>query len=204
MKVKTKTIAPVIDRDGIAQAQTTAGATALTLNGALGTSFSYPVKPTLYSSGNLSGRTFTIVGKDERGQTQSENVTGPNNSTVEATKYYSEFTSITPDAAVGTNVEVGVNGELVTNWIPHDNNISPFNVSHMVSLSSGANLTYSIEHTLDDLQNPNSTINALEHGSLRDLTASSDGNYDSAISGSRLKVKSFTSGSIVWNSLQAG
>jgi hypothetical protein len=106
------------DRDGICQAQTTAGAASLTMNGAGVASGSYVVgfdggrKVTVYSTGNLSAKTFAITGTDKDGAAQSENITGPNNGTATGTKYYQTVTAVSVDAAVGTNVEIGFSASL--------------------------------------------------------------------------------------------
>jgi len=97
-----------MDRDGIAQAQNTTASTALTLNGALGTTLDYARIIGIYSAANFSGGTFTIVGTDANGNSITESgITGPNNSTVVSTKLFKTITSVTPSATVASDVEVG-------------------------------------------------------------------------------------------------
>lgn len=73
------------------------------------------------SSGDISGVEFAVVGKDADGRAQSETVTGVTTSPVETTKFYSEITSITPDATIGVEtLDVGFVDELVSETIPLD------------------------------------------------------------------------------------
>lgn len=102
------------DRNGICAAQTTAGATALTLNGALGTNFRdrRGVYILIYAaSADNSGVVFNVVGRDINKNRITEAVTGPASGLIVlgSTKFY-DIISITPDGAIDGNVEVGVNG----------------------------------------------------------------------------------------------
>lgn len=107
------------DRDGIAEAQQLVGAGDLVLDGAGVSGGSYAAgfdggrKITLYSAGNLSARTFTVTGTDKDGAAQTENLTGPNNSTVTGTKYFQTVTQIAVNGAVGSDVEAGFAASLV-------------------------------------------------------------------------------------------
>ena len=90
----------VTDRDGIAQAQQRTGAGNLTLNG-VGVAdgvylagFDGGRHVTLYSAGNLSAITFTVTGTDKDGAAQTEDITGPNITTVIGTKFFKSLTSI--------------------------------------------------------------------------------------------------------------
>lgn len=123
---------PNVDLNGIAEDQTTAGAGNLVLNGALcdvGTAGQFDIGDTypngvggvqigIESSGNLAGVTFTVTGLDYNGDAQTEDITGPNNSTVESTTYWKRITQIAVDGAVGTNVEVGTVDEVMSVIIP--------------------------------------------------------------------------------------
>ena len=122
-----------LDPNGIVEDQTTPGAANLTLGGALctsGTSGQFDIgdsysagiggiRLVFESAGNISGVTFTITGKDQDGNSITEDVTGPNATTASTVQYYSQVTQIAADGAVGTNVEVGTaTGELLTRTIP--------------------------------------------------------------------------------------
>lgn len=106
-----------LDRDGFCAAQQIGAAGDLTLNGAL-VSNGVGIADTLgvemwgrcvglYSSGNLSGITFTVYGYDTYGEPLVASLVGPNNSTVSTTKAFGRVTRVAAGAAVGTNVEVG-------------------------------------------------------------------------------------------------
>lgn len=96
------------DRDGIAQAQNITANTAMTLNGALGTTLDYARIIGIYSAADCSSSAFAIVGTNSNGEAQSETIaTGPNAGTVVSTKLYKTITSVTPSATVAQNVEVG-------------------------------------------------------------------------------------------------
>lgn len=97
-----------LDRDGIAQAQNITANTAMTLNGALGTTLDYARIIGIYSGADCSGSAFTIVGTNSNGESISETIaTGPNNGTVVSTKLYKAIASVTPSATIAQNVEVG-------------------------------------------------------------------------------------------------
>ena len=94
----------------IAAAQTLGGAGNMTLAGTAATfgGTNLGQKITLVSGGNISAVTFTITGTDPTGASQSEDLTGPNASTVTSTKYYNTVTQIAASGAVGTNTSSGV------------------------------------------------------------------------------------------------
>jgi len=67
---------------------------------------------TLTSTANHSAITFAIVGLDENGDPDTEDLAGPNANTVTSTKTWSAITSITPHGAVATTgVEAGIDGD---------------------------------------------------------------------------------------------
>ena len=76
----------------IAALQTTSGTAAMTLTAAAGTGAFHATdqaaKVTLTSGGNMSGVTVTITGTDIAGNTQTEDIAGPNANTVTSTKFY--------------------------------------------------------------------------------------------------------------------
>ena len=71
---------------------------------------------TIVSTGNDSGKTFTIVGHKMGtlpGTATTEVVTGPNTTTVNSTNYYDIVTSITPSATMTGSIGIGVLGTSV-------------------------------------------------------------------------------------------
>lgn len=91
--------------------------------------------------------------------------------------------------------------------VPLNNYSDPFNVGIGVSLSAGASLTYSVEHTFDDVFaagfNP-STATWFTNTGLSAKTASSDGNYAFPVVAVRLNVTSYTGGSATMTVIQSG
>jgi len=85
-------------------------------------------------------------------------------------------------------------------------NVAPFNVGMGVALSAGAVLTYTVEHTLDDVFalnfNP-TTATWYPNTGLTAQTVSKDGNYIAPVTAVRLNVTSYTSGTAVFTVIQA-
>ena len=67
------------------------------------------------SADNNSADTFTITGTDNDGESITEDVTGPNNSTVYSTKFFKTVTAISSGSAF-TNVKVGVTTKAAVNY----------------------------------------------------------------------------------------
>lgn len=103
------------DRDGLATSQTPSSATALTLDGVIGTDLTVAPRQGAYiiihAIGDDTGRTFTAVGTDVNGSVLTEAITGPGAGLIvmSSAKFYS-IASVTPDAATAGAIEVGVNG----------------------------------------------------------------------------------------------
>ena len=91
--------------------------------------------------------------------------------------------------------------------IPMDTYQDPFNVGIGVVLSSGASLTYTVQHTFDDVQSESfsaATATWYSHASLAAKTASSDGNYAYPITALRLNVTAWAGGTATMTVVQAG
>lgn len=99
------------DADGICVAVTSTAAGALSATGALVSggvaTFDVPRGVALTASADLSGYTIVLAGTDFYGQTQTENVTGPNNTTVNSAKTFETITSVTASGAVSIPLTVG-------------------------------------------------------------------------------------------------
>lgn len=195
-----------LDADGIAENQTTGAAGNLTLNGALcdlGTAGQFDigdayssgiggVKLLFDSAGDISGVTFTITGKDQDGQSITEDVTGVTTTAVSTVNYYSQVTQIAADGAVGSNVFVGtVTGELCTPTFPV-NRLSDDGASVFVSGLSGT-CDYDIQVTFEKLStNYGSDVTWLDAhaGKSADFT----GAAPVGATGVRLAFNSYTNG----------
>jgi hypothetical protein len=91
--------------------------------------------------------------------------------------------------------------------IPLDHYRGPFNVGIGVVLSPGAVLTYTVEHTFDDVFSKSfdaDTAAWFANSGLAAKTASLDGNYAFPVIAVRLRVSAHTSGSATMTVLQAG
>lgn len=91
--------------------------------------------------------------------------------------------------------------------IPLDVNQGPFNVGVGVGLSAGASLTYSVQHTFDDVWAPGfnpATAVWYSNSSLTTKTTSLDGNYAFPVTAVRLSVSVYASGTATMTVIQAG
>lgn len=127
-----------VDTDGIAKAQTTAGAADLLLNGdqvtggvwdihnLTGVPGSYSsgiggVRIAIDSAGDVSSVIFTVYGTDQDGFTRTEAITGVTTTEVQSLTFWQTITRIAASAQVASNVNVGAVDEIVTptflaNW----------------------------------------------------------------------------------------
>jgi hypothetical protein len=104
-------------------------------------------------------------------------------------------------------IRVTVSSATVSAPIPLDTYQDPLNVSIGVVLSAGASLTYSVQHTFDDVFAKNfdpSTATWFNNSGLTAKTTSLDGNYNMPVTAVRLNVTSFTSGTATMTVIQAG
>lgn len=201
------TIAPAaLDRDGFAAAQQLAGAGALILNGVLSTQLVRPRRPDIprhvgiYSAGNLSAVTFTVVYLARNGATVTEALTGPNNSTVETVGNCAELVSVTASAAVGSDVEVGTTGAFETEWVPIDvSSPENFSVTSSYYLSGTANLTYTQQWTPENIHaiGEQDIVDARNEANLTAKTATDTLSWDGRAKAVRTKVTLFVAGSFV-------
>lgn len=193
------TISPVTDADGICQSQTPGGAGNLTINGALAVSgvvtLTSSQRVTITSAGNDSGRTYTITGTNRYGAVISSAITGPNATTVTGALNFKTITQVAIDgAAAGANT-VGVSGVLESRWVPCDQYRPRKSVA--VELSSGATLTYKVQHTLHNIQSKDFLENqavAFDDAVMVNLTANALGAAEAPTSALRLAITAFTSG----------
>lgn len=207
MTKRTYILAPVSDADGICASQTPAagGVQSLSINGALASDGAVELSNAhiirITSAGNDSGRTFTVTGLDESSQPQTETVTGANAGTAVTVGYYSKVTSITVDANTASSLTVGVNGVCTSKiFVCDSHNFTGLAVG--VVVESGT-LTYSVQHTMDDIQDANASITWTSHTSVTG-TATADGSYDVCPVAVRAIISAFTSGSARFNVVQSG
>lgn len=193
------------DADGICASQTpSAGGTqSLLLNGALTTLnprtgvkewiADAPRVVSITSAGNDSGKTFSIIGI-ANGVPTTEAVTGANTSAATSTNLFSKITSITVSGNTAAAVTVGTTSTVSTGWIPLDIKSTTAGTSFMVTV--GGTATYTVKHTLDNIQDSTITPDELAHDSLSAQTVGNDGNYAFPISAMKLNLTSFTSSTV--------
>jgi len=104
-------------------------------------------------------------------------------------------------------IRVSVSSQAASATIPLDTYQDPFNVSIGVVLSAGASLTYSVQHTFDDVYANNfdpATATWFNNSGLTSKTTSLDGNYNMPVTAVRLNVTTYSSGTATMTVIQAG
>lgn len=86
-----------------------------------------------------------------------------------------------------------VDSQTTSPWIPLDDNQAAFNVSVAVAVTG--TLTYTVQFTLDNIQDPSVTPVAFAVSSLTGKTADASTSLRSSVKAVRLNVTSYTSGS---------
>lgn len=158
------------------------------------------------SGGNDSGITWTVVGTNSSGQSQSDTFAGSNGGAAQSNLDFVTVTSITPSAAVATTATAGTNGVGSSSWYTLNSmGDSPMLLSYCVELVSGA-CNFTIQHSYDD---PNAlpagvtTPLAFNSVFVAAATATAEGNYNTPITAIRVLINSGT-GEIRVRYLQAG
>ena len=91
--------------------------------------------------------------------------------------------------------------------IPLDQYISPFSVGIGCDISAGGNLTYTVEHTFDDVFAKTFTpagATWFPNSGLTTKIADADGNYSAPVTAVRLTVTIWAAGSVTMTVIQAG
>lgn len=104
-------------------------------------------------------------------------------------------------------VRVTVSSQAASAPIPLDHYQGPFNVGIGVAVSAGATLTYSVQHTFDDVNAAGfdpSTAVWYTNSALGAKNTTLDGNYAFPVTAVRLNVTAYTSGSVTMTLVQAG
>jgi hypothetical protein len=108
---------------------------------------------------------------------------------------------------MGRPVRVTVSSAASSAVIPLSLNADPFNVGIGCDVSAGASLTYTVQHTFDDVFSPTfnpSTATWFSNSVIVSQTADRDGNYAYPVTAVRLTVTAWTSGSVTMTVIQAG
>lgn len=187
------------DANGCFEDQTTSGATALTLDGALVASskcvFASAQQISIEGTGNNSGITFAIVGTDADGKYEAESLTGANNGTAKSARWYKTITSITPSGAVTGNVEGGplsTNGAVSETLVP---DLAGWSALMSLVLDITGTMTVTVEHT--SYNYPSSAEGVwFDTVDMTSVTADTEGNIVAPVGGVRAKITAYTSGSV--------
>lgn len=104
-------------------------------------------------------------------------------------------------------VRVSVGSQTSSSVIPLNTYGDPFNVGIGCDVSAGATLTYTVQHTFDDVWSP--TFNPANttwysNSTIVAQTADKDGNYSFPVTAVRLTVTAWTSGTVTMTVIQAG
>ena len=103
------------DDDGISANASVGNNAALTIGGALADSgsvtLSHGRKVTVTSAGDDSSKSFTIVGTDVNGESQTETLTGANAGTATSSNYFLTIASITAVGNPAGNVKAGISAD---------------------------------------------------------------------------------------------
>lgn len=104
-------------------------------------------------------------------------------------------------------VRVTVSSASASKTIPLNTYGDPFNVGIGCDVSAGGVLTYTVQHTFDDVQsntfNPD-TATWYSNSVLVAQNSDKDGNYAFPVTAVRLLVTAYTSGSVTMTVIQAG
>lgn len=146
---------PVADTDAIAATQTPAGAGNLTL-----TSSPYTLDPprqvTITCAGSDAARSFTVTGTTYGGASISEVIPGSNASTTTGNLDFATVTSIAVDAATAGAVTAGYAQSGGSRWVRMD---SWANAQSVVQVSVSGTVTYSVQTTMNDPNDPVEPVN---------------------------------------------
>lgn len=205
MKRRTFTLVPRNDADGLAASQTPSGAGAVTLNGALisggvwtGNGCGQLVSIT--SGSNISNRTFTVTGKDVDGKATTETITGPNNTTVNGSTYFSYISGITISGAAAGAITVGFGGGAASPTFTVNTKYRNFKAS--VSAIVTGTIDYTVQYTTDSTLTgtwtaAGGTWFSHDDTNLVAQTVNRAGNYAYPPTATRCKVNSVTDGGTV-------
>ena len=185
------------DTDGIANDLTGVGPFTPNVANSAGDGLAHQIS--LTSAANLSAINFTITGTDADGQVISELLAGPNNNTVETTKFFKTVATIVNSATLGANtLDVGWVDEFVSPTIPLEIYLRGHAVNVQVTLTGTAN--FDIEDTMSDIratpQPEQSALTWLNDANFTNKTASLSSPLAVVARAIRLMVNSYTTGAV--------
>lgn len=187
------------DPNGLFEDQTLGGAGDFTLDGAgvtngvwaSGDGLGYKIG--LESTANLSGVTITLTGTDLEDRAITEDITGPNNSTVQSTYLYKTITSASADGAVGTNIEAGPVDEAISKIYPCSNKGVD---QYALAVDITGTVNYDIEYTFQNVYTTTTSqdLDWQNHSEIAGETTSQNSYVEAIPAAFRLVLNSYTSG----------
>lgn len=208
---KSITLSPTAtDADGIAQSQTPAagGVQSLTINGALASggtvTFSQPQHVTITSVADESARTFTVTGTDRYAAPLTEEITGANAGVAVGAANFATVTGITTDNDTTGAVTAGVNGTCESQWVILNYRNSTVGTHFSGELSSGATMTFMVQHTLNDPFDPAFSETSATAFDGASATANQLGTHTLPVTAIRLRITAYTSGTVTFRIVQVG
>jgi hypothetical protein len=212
MNLTTFTVTPAAaSANNIALSQTASGAGNVTLNGAAVSggvaTLDIARRVGIASTSTLTSLTFTLTGTDRYGYTQSETITGPNNSTVVSTLDYKTITNISiSGSTTGNSFTVGTvatNGAFTTPWYVGDYRTGK---PLLAVINVTGTINYTVQYTQESLNDQSLTV-AQQIARLQnpDVFSSTDTNvvtattdqsttFIMAVPGVRVLVNSYSTG----------
>lgn len=196
-----------VDPNGICEAQTTAGAADLVLNGDLcdlGTAGVFNLYDAGYSSGiggvriaidsagDVATVVFTVYGTDQDGVEVTETITGVTTTEIESVTYWQTITRIAADAEVTSTVTVGTVDEIVSPTLPV-NWRNDFPAVYTVASLSGT-LQYDIQQTLSPMEMNTDPTTLIWYDAQSNKSAVLAGEFTRYVTAVRLKWDSYSSG----------
>ena len=150
------------DPNGVVTAETPVDGVDLTIGGAYASggvaTFPFPTEVTFTSADDLSTVTFTVIGTDAGGVYQQEDVTGPNNETVQTENVFATVTDISvATVTTFTTEEVEVGGADVGigngDWWPLDIYVPNQVTTISANILASGTANYSVQYTNEDIFN---------------------------------------------------
>lgn len=173
--------------------------------GSLGVgTFADPCHVAVVADGTETDITFYVYGTDRYGQDILESITGPDTDTTTGSVNFATVTKVTASGAVGSTITIGSSDELDSEWIPVDRNGGDISVG--CTISSGASVVYAVQHTFTDLQTAGLTegdVISFVHATVTAETTSQDGSYSTPITGVRVAITDFVSGTVTFEVVQS-
>lgn len=162
------------------------------------------------SGGVDTGIHWIVVGKDQNGNAQTENVTGGSGAAVSTVGYYTSLTSITPSGAVASTASAGTINTTASAALQMVELDFYQRTGAIVSVDVTGTISYTVQMTFDDcmLNSTNLTNNVLfaTPASPTALTAQSASKYTqlpAGVCGLSLTIPTYTtSGTVTLNILQ--